>query len=87
MLQHGACRTCNERPCTGSRPQNFGLVFGTWRACNSTCGVGHQTRDVTCQSQDGFLGSLSQCDVDPAGEYGLVVTCTGISLWQLLMFT
>lgn len=52
-------RTCADQPCTTSKAQEFSLAYGDWAPCDSPCG--NQTRSVTCQSKDGYLGSLTDC--------------------------
>uniref|UniRef100_A0A8D8Q3J5 A disintegrin and metalloproteinase with thrombospondin motifs 9 n=1 Tax=Cacopsylla melanoneura TaxID=428564 RepID=A0A8D8Q3J5_9HEMI len=48
--------TCNEHPCvTGD------WIYGGWSECNSTCGGGHQHRQVECQDRAGITLAESSC--------------------------
>ena len=45
---------CNYFPCPS-------LVYGNWSACSASCGIGAQSRNVSCLNFDGTAASASQC--------------------------
>ena len=75
-------RSCNDFPCKAMKPTGFELMLGEWGACSSTCGPGNRTRSITCQSEDGFLGPLTNCDFDPASESVLALLSYVSEAWR-----
>ena len=45
---------CNYFPCPS-------LVYSDWSACSASCGIGAQTRNVSCLNFDGTTAASSQC--------------------------